>query len=281
MFRLARLGRQVRYEKGRDVYERGEVVTSIQFLLDGRVTATGGHDIEAPAALGFEQLLDGSPMQYAITAADRAITLSLTADEFLALLSENVELAEGIFRMLIATRDLGKGHTLMQGTLPPDLKASAHLRSVDRALLLQSSPLLAHATSAQLWRLSQIARDVKIAAGAEALGKGSEAAILVVLSGSLRVEGPDQSGTATAGDVIGMYETLAGSRVDAAVIAANDSNVLRIDRGGLFELLADHTDLLQGIFSILLRSASTSAPATADRSAARTGKAISNTVSTP
>ncbi len=41
LFRLARLGRQVRYEKGRALYERGEVVTSIQFLLDGRVTVTG------------------------------------------------------------------------------------------------------------------------------------------------------------------------------------------------------------------------------------------------
>jgi AAA family ATP:ADP antiporter len=281
MFRLARLGRQVRYEKGRAVYERGEVVTSVQFLLDGRVTVTGGHDIEAPAALGFEQLLEGSPMPYAITASDRAITLSLTADEFLALLSENVELAEGIFRMLIATRQLGKGHTLIHGSLPPDLKASAHLQSVDRALLLQSSPLLAHATAAQLWRLSAISREVKIAAGAEALGKGGEAAILVVLSGSLRVEGTDQAGTATAGDVIGMYETLAGSPIHAAVTANNDSNILRIDRGGLFELLADHTDLLQGIFSILQRSASSFAEASANRSADRAGKTISNTVSTP
>jgi AAA family ATP:ADP antiporter len=274
LFRLARLGRQVRYEKGRAVYERGEVVTSIQFLLDGRVSVTGAHDIEAPAALGFEQLLEGSPMPYAITASDRAITLSLTADEFLALLSENVELAEGIFRMLIETRDLGKGHTVINGSLPSDMKSSAHLRSIDRALLLQSSPLLARATAAQIWRLSAISREIKIAEGAEALGKGAEAAILVVLSGSLRVEGPDQSGTATAGDVIGTYETLAGARVDATVIANTESTVLRIDRGGLFELLADHTDLLQGTFSVLLRSS-------VAKSEDRSGNTISNIVSTP
>ncbi len=35
LFRLARLGRQVRYEPGRVLYERGEPVASIQFLLDG------------------------------------------------------------------------------------------------------------------------------------------------------------------------------------------------------------------------------------------------------
>ena len=270
LFRLARLGRQVRYEKGRALYERGKKVSAIQFLLDGRVTvsdADGTHDVDAPAALGFEELLEGSPMGASITAADRAITLTLTADEFLALLSENVELAEGIFRMLIETRHLTAGQTLIPGTLPPDMKEAAHLRPVDRLLLLQSSPLLAHATAPQLWKLSAIARERTIAAGAEALVKGGEAAILIVLSGTLKVEEKSQHATANAGDLIGMYETLAGSRLDAAVTAITETRLLRIDRAALFELLADHTDLLQGIFSILLRLSS--------------GKTISNTVSTP
>ena len=61
-----------------------------------------------------------------LTAVERSITLSLTADEFLALLSENVELAEGIFRMLIATHHLATGHTLIHGNLPPDIKDTAH-----------------------------------------------------------------------------------------------------------------------------------------------------------
>jgi CRP-like cAMP-binding protein len=115
-----------------------------------------------------------------------------------------------------------------------------------------------------------------IAPGAEAFAKGSEAAILIVLAGSLRVEGEDQAGTATAGDVIGIYETLAGSPIHAKVTANKESNVLRIDRRGLFELLADHTDLLQGTFSILLRS--TLARASAGN---RPGSTTSNTVSTP
>ncbi|MBM3808655.1 MAG: MFS transporter [Acidimicrobiia bacterium] len=275
LFRLARLGRQVRYEKGRAVYERGEVVHSIQFLLDGRLRAdvSAGHgratpastrDIAAPAALGFEQLLEGSPMPYTVTATERAIALSLTADEFLALLAENVELAEGIFRMLIATHDLVKGHTLLHGTLPstfahgaaahpPNINASAELRAIDRALLLQSSPLLAHATATQLWKLSAIARDTRVAKDQHAIVKGAEAAILVVLSGSLSVEGATQSGTATTGDVIGMYETLAGLPLDVTVTAHTDARLLRINRAGLFGVLADHTDLLQGIFSLLLQ----------------------------
>ena len=274
LFRLARLGRQIRYETGRAIYGRGEAVTSIQFLLDGRVTLDD-QAIKAPAALGFEALLEGSPMPHTVVAAERSITLALSADEFLALLSENVELAEGIFRMLIATRGFGEGHTLVHGTLPPDMKESA--RAVDRALLLQSSPLLAHATAAQIWRLSAIAREKTIAAGGEAIARGGDPAILVVLSGALNVEGNGQSGTATAGDIVGLYETLAGSRFDAAVTAKTEAKILRIDRAGLFELLADHTDLLQGVFSILLRTSSGPPPLRRDRS----GTVISKTVSTP
>ena len=58
------------------------------------------------------------------------------------------------------------------------------LRAIDRVLLLQASPLLTHATAAQLWRLSAIARPVTIASGKEAMPRGSEASILIVLSGS-------------------------------------------------------------------------------------------------
>jgi AAA family ATP:ADP antiporter len=269
LFRLARLGRQVRYEKDRFVCQHGELAGTIQFLLDGRVTITspnGTREVAAPAALGFEELLEGSPMASTIMASERSITLSLTADEFLALLAENVELAEGIFRMLIATHDLATGHTLIPGNLSLDLKDAAQLRAIDRVLVLQSNPLLAQATAAQLWRLSAIAREATVAPGADALPKGTEAAILIVLSGSLKVEGTTSAGTATTGDVIGLYETLAGSGLGAAVTANTEARLLRIDRGGLFEMLADHTDLLQGIFSMLLR---------------RSGRTISNTVSTP
>ena len=125
---------------------------------------------------------------------------------------------------------------------------------MDRLLLLQSSPLLAHATAAQLWRLSAIARPVPLQIDQEPLAKGGEPAILIVLSGSLRVEtGDGQPGIATAGDVIGMYETLGGSPVNATVTVTAPGMALRLDRDELFELLADHTDLLQGIFSALMR----------------------------
>jgi len=50
-----------------------------------------------------------------------------------------------------------------------------------------------------------------------------------------------------------MYETLAGTKLDATITAHSTTSALRLDRDALFELLADYTDLLQGVFSTLLR----------------------------
>jgi CRP-like cAMP-binding protein len=259
LFRLARLGRQVRHEAGRTLYSSGATPSSLQFLLDGRVLSEGtdgSHDVVAPAPIAVEEVLEGAPMRATITARDRVIALALSTDEFLGLLSENVELAEGIFRMLIQRRHLDTGHTLIRGNLPPALKerAAEGLRPVDRLLLLQGSPLLAHATAAQLWRLSAIARPVPLQVGKELLPRGGEPAIFIVLSGALSVvTGQGPAVLAGSGDVIGMFETLGGSRFDAVVTVTGAGVALRLDRDELFELLADHTDLLQGIFSALMR----------------------------
>jgi len=260
LFRLARLGRQVRYEPGHSLYERGTAPSSLQFLLDGRVDKTGpGETLEipAPAALAFEEVLEGSPMGVTVTAADRVTTLSVTADEFLTLLSENVELAEGLFRLFIRSRGLDSGRPLIQGNLSGHQSVAAgEMRAVDRLLVLQSTPLLAHATAAQLWSLSQIARPVALPASGEPLKADAEAAMLFVLSGTLRVDAPGAAGAlAAAGDVIGVYETLAGSRLDAVVSVVEPATALKLNREELFELLADHTDLLQGLFSKLIRQA--------------------------
>ena len=206
-------------------------------------------------------------MASTITAAERSITLSLTADEFLALLSENVELAEGIFRMLIATHDLATGHTLIHGNLPPDIKDAAHLRPVDRVLLLQSSPLLAHATAAQLWRLSAIAREATVAAGRRGAAQGQRGGDPDRAVGLAEGRRRRPAGTADSRRRDRHVRNAGRDRRSARRSRPTPRRtLLRIDRGGLFELLADHTDLLQGIFSMLLR---------------RSGRTISNTVSTP
>jgi hypothetical protein len=106
------------------------------------------------------------------------------------------------------------------------------------------------------------------AAGAKLFGEADAAAIYTVLSGELRLESP-QGGAPTRvmpGETVGVFETLVGGAAGLRATVAVSGAVLRIEREDLFDQLADHVDLLQGIFSALLRAES--APAAAGQAGA-------------
>jgi CRP-like cAMP-binding protein len=262
LFRIAGMGRQVRHEPGRVIYEAGRNADSLQFLLDGRVSVkeTSGEtrEVTAPDVLAFEAVLEGSPMTSSIRAVDTAICLSLTTEEFLSLLSENVEIAQGIFRWLIDRRGAPpEWHTVMHGRIARSIERKVDdtgLQTVDRILLLQSSPLLARATAAQLVGLAGIARPVTLKVGENPIS-GAEPGILLVLSGALRVQRDEEAAeTASSGDAVGIYETLGGVPFPVRVEVSQEGQGLRFMRSDLFDQLADNIDLLQGIFSGLLRA---------------------------
>jgi AAA family ATP:ADP antiporter len=262
LFRIAGLGKQVRHEAGRVLYEKGRAADSLQFLLDGTVTveADTPQTIQSPAVVAFTNVLEGSPIDATVRASDTAICLSLTTEEFLSLLSENVEIAQGIFRLLIETvpwESVLPGRVPSVGATPASSllnRLATELRPVDLVLLLGTSPLLARATSAQLVALAGIARPVALKAGSDPL-VGLEPSLLVVLSGAVRVDRDGhETETADAGDMVGVAETLGGlpSSIRAEVVV--EGRGIRFMRSDLFDLLADNIDLLQGIFSGLLRA---------------------------
>jgi hypothetical protein len=58
---------------------------------------------------------------------------------------------------------------------------------------------------------------------------------------------------AESGDAIGIYETLGGAPISAKAQVTEEGTALRWHRSDLFDLLADHIELLQAIYSGLLR----------------------------
>jgi AAA family ATP:ADP antiporter len=275
LFRVASLGRQVRHEVGRSLAHEGQTADVLHFVLDGRVTlhrARGARsEVAAPDVINFEDVLEGHPVRSTATALEPTITLTMTTEEFLTLVSENVEIAQGIFRLLLETRCAPAWRTVVHGQFTPELqrRVSDGLQALDGLILLQSSPLLQRATSAELVRLAAVARVVPLAAGSTLFKPGDGAAIHAVLTGQVTIaaEGsaPD---VAEGGDVVGMYEALSGRFMTSQGTIAAAGSALRIDRNDLFELMADNIPLLQGIFSGLLHaSAATPRPA-ADPAAA-------------
>jgi hypothetical protein len=117
-------------------------------------------------------------------------------------------------------------------------------------------PVFSRASSEQLAALAGITREVKLVEGEVLFGAGDAPAIHIVLDGELSLE-PMAGGTpvtAGAGDCTGVYETLGG--LDATGWRGHVTRgglALRVEREALFDLLADHIDLLQGLFSALQR----------------------------
>jgi len=70
--------------------------------------------------------------------------------------------------------------------------------------------------------------------------------------------------TAPAGATIGVADTLAGATSGWRATVLRDGRALRIDREDLFAVLADHVDLMQGLFSGALAVRETSASMRAD-----------------
>ena len=262
LFRVASLGRQVRHETGRVIAQEGHAADTLHFVLDGRVAVAsereGRTEVAAPGVIGFEDVLEGHPSRGTATALEPTITLTMTTDEFLTLVSENVEIAQGIFRMLLETRCAPSWRTVVHGQLSPELerRVADGVQALDGLLLLQASPLLQRATSAELVRLAGAARVVPLAPGAALFKAGDVAAIYAVLTGEVAVTAADGTAidTAHSGDVVGMYEALSGRYMTATGASAAPGTVLRIDRTELFELMADNIPLLQGIFSGLVHA---------------------------
>jgi AAA family ATP:ADP antiporter len=260
LFRIAGAGRQVRYEAGRELYHAGAQATEVQFLLEGSVRLSAEDDapcdVNAPAVLAFENVLEGSPVRHTVHANDQTICLTLRGDEFLTMLSDNIVLAQGLFRMLLDTPKARHWRTVY--TPPTTEQVTARilpLQPLDKVLLLRQNPLLERATVNQLLDLASITREVPLTCGSVLLNETDAPALYYIMTGEVRLDADaSEPIVARAGDTIGVAETLAGVSLGRVATVTREGQAVRLDHDELFDVLADHIDLLQGLFSGLLQA---------------------------
>ncbi len=260
LFRIASLGRQVRHENARVLYQQGTTADQLQFLLDGKVTVTGSggqmQEIEAPAALAFEEVLEGSPARTTMRAVDGAICLALGADEFLTLLSNNSLLAQGLFGMLLSDASSKGWQTVIPSEQPAEIArlATGGLTPIEKVLALQEVPLFSRTAADDLLAIAAIARQIDLTVGAALFAESDRPAIYTLLSGELSLEQAGASpAVADTGDTIGVVETLGSESAGGKATVARAGVALRIDRDDLFDLLGDRVGALQSLFSAVLR----------------------------
>jgi CRP-like cAMP-binding protein len=260
LYGIAATGRQLRHETGQRLQEQGARAGTFQFLLDGRSRSTGEdgevRDVEAPSTLVFGAALESTPIPETITALEPSITLALGTDDFNGLLSENVQLAHGLFRMLMTGPAAAAWPPVVAPRSPLDSRAAAgNLRPIERVIALEQVPLFVHATAEDLQAVAAIAQEEPIASGADLFKEGQLAAIYTVLKGRVQiVRNGKAPAVAAPGDTIGIVETLGDRLTEESATVLEAGSVLRINREALFELLSDRIELLHGLLGTVQAS---------------------------
>ena len=262
LFRISGASRQLRHQPGTVLLQEGTVPEMIHVLLDGTVTASS-HDappytIEAPAALGFLQALQGVAMRKSIRTVETirtvvtTVTLALTADELRTLLADNTDLVRGLFTTLAARADRATVDNIQSTGAAPALEelAADGVLPVEKILALQRVPVFARIAADEMGALAAIAHTVMMTAGTQLFPASAPVALWLVLSGEVSLEGATDGSHAVAhsGDIVGSLSMLSGEPLGKSADVLRGGVALRIDRDELFDLLGERPELLSQLF---------------------------------
>jgi hypothetical protein len=182
------------------------------------------------------------------------------------MLADSTEMTQGLFRMLAGAVDgvpTAAGRHLDSRTRssesrqvpkPPSPQAPV-IRPLERARQLREHPLLGQASLDQLLALVAVGDEIPLRSGQVLFHAHHRPAVFHILAGGIRLEHDTALSTlAGPGTTTGVEETLAGLSQGRRAVVTSDGFALRIDRDTLFEVLAEHSSLLQGLFSGVLHT---------------------------
>ncbi len=119
---------------------------------------------------------------------------------------------------------------------------------------MKSIPVFSRVSPDEIIALTSVAEEVLLSESSQLAGETQEPTIFIPLSGELLIDGSEEQGiTAGPGDLLGLYETLAGLSCEFTARVIHSGIALKIDREDLFDLLGQRSALLRQLLSALLR----------------------------
>ncbi len=113
---LARVAELETYASGQPIFHEGELGDALFVIVKGSVVISSGGqhlaDLRPGEAFGEMAVLDEVPRSATVTAQSEMQALRIGSDEFYEILHEQVEIAEGVIRML--TRRLREADATIQ-----------------------------------------------------------------------------------------------------------------------------------------------------------------------
>ena len=126
---------------------------------------------------------------------------------------------------------------------------------IEKVLFLQNVDLLSGLSPEQLGRIALITREAAMPRGKVLLREQERSDCMYILvNGKVTVESEGE-GIIVAGekDVIGTWALLDNEPMVVTATVLDDAQVLRIEREDFYDLLADHSEVMQNIFRVLIR----------------------------
>jgi CRP-like cAMP-binding protein len=205
--------------------------------------------------LAIEHVLEGSAFDHTAQTLTRTVCLALDGGEFLTMLSDNIMLAQRLFRLLLDKPGATRLRVVYRSPVNPAVAATKvpPLQPLDKVLLLRQNQLLGHATTTQLLDLATITREFVLGVGDVLFTETDPPALYYVLNGEVRLDADGAEPImAGPGCTVGVSEALAGVSVGRRATVTREGSAICLDGDELFEVLADHVGLLQGLFSGIL-----------------------------
>jgi CRP-like cAMP-binding protein len=137
-----------------------------------------------------------------------------------------------------------------------DLQTNAvSMTLIEKVLFLQNVELLSALSPEQLGRIALITREVEAPRGKVLLReKELSECMYLLVHGKVAVEcGGERIFLAGEKDVLGAWALLDNEPMVVTATALQGSRLLRIDREDFYDLLADHSEIMQSMFQVLVR----------------------------
>ncbi|MBA3394225.1 MAG: cyclic nucleotide-binding domain-containing protein [Deltaproteobacteria bacterium] len=251
---LATLAQNVvehRFAAGARVVEANSRITSVHFVVEGRLMSTDGKQAwGAREPFGALEVLAGRTSPVAVVAATDTRTLALATTDLAEILEDNYSVLASARRALARRLlDIHAGAPLAShhATRPhaPMAASPAHgLGMVERLMVLRQQMPFAKCRIQALAALAQAAEEIRLPANTslQRIGEAPDG-VIVILEGAARATWPGLgSHVLVPGQSVGALETLAMVPHAHAVETVTAVRALRTPAAAVYDVMEDHTD---------------------------------------
>ncbi len=125
--------------------------------------------------------------------------------------------------------------------------------TIEKVMILKSVDIFSETPEEDLIEVASIVEELEVKAGKEIITKGDiGTSMYIIVEGQVRVHDGDKV-FATFGrrEVVGELAALDPEPRTATVTAIEDTDLFRLDEGPLYDLMAEHIEVVRGITRVL------------------------------